>query len=331
VESWLQSLWDNLTAVSLPLLILGLAFQTAQTMFVALAWRNILRAAYPKGGVRYVPVLSYYAGGNALNGILPASAGTVAMLGFFRTSIAGATVSGLVGATVVENIFFMVVAVIIYAWLFLTEAGSFDVHFGWFDDHTAATIFILIGGALLIFITVRILLRRARKTWEQAKDGGVILSQPRKFLTQVVGVEMISYLARMGVNATFMKAFHIPVSVENVFLIVAASSVSSTVAIAPGAVGAQTALASVVLKGVASPSAISAYAIGQQIITTAWNVGFGLVLLARQIGWKQTRGLIHFRKKKKEESAGELGEAGDDAAHDEQGAEAGERVDQQPP
>ena len=79
-------------------------------------------------------VLSYYAGGNALNGILPASAGTVAMLGFFRTSIEGSTVSGLVGATVVENLFFAVAA-LIYGWLFLSAAGSFDVKFGWFADH----------------------------------------------------------------------------------------------------------------------------------------------------------------------------------------------------
>ena len=108
MADWLSSLWDNLTAVSLPLLILGLAFQTAQTCFVALAWRNILRAAWPDAGITYRPILSYYAGGNGLNAILPASAGTVAMLGLFRTSIEGSTVSGLVGATVVENIFFAV-------------------------------------------------------------------------------------------------------------------------------------------------------------------------------------------------------------------------------
>jgi hypothetical protein len=100
----------------------------------------------------------------------------------------------------------------------------------------------------------------------------------------------------MGVNATFMYAFDIPVSVENVFLIVAASSLSSTVAIAPGAIGAQTALASVVLKGVAPAAAINAYSIGQAVITTAFNVVFGLGLLARQIGWSETRKLVRTRK-----------------------------------
>ena len=82
--------------------------------------------------------MRYYAGGVGLNAILPASAGTVAMLGFFRSSIAGSTVAGLVGATVVENIFFVVVSILVYAWLFLGVAGSFDVHFGWFADHPVA-------------------------------------------------------------------------------------------------------------------------------------------------------------------------------------------------
>ena len=93
MTDWLSQLWDTLTSVSVPLLVLGLAFQTAQTAFVALAWRNILRASYPEGGVRYRTILGYYAGGNGLNAILPASAGTVAMLGLFRSSIPGSTVA----------------------------------------------------------------------------------------------------------------------------------------------------------------------------------------------------------------------------------------------
>ena len=126
-------------------------------------------------------------------------------------------------------------------------------------------------------------------------------------MVQVVGVEALSYVARMGVNATFMYAYDIPVSVENVFLIVASSSISSTVAIAPGAVGAQTAMANVVLKGVAPSATISAYAVGQAIITTAWNAAFGLSLLAATIGWKETRALVRVRKKK--DGDGEDGDA----------------------
>ena len=95
MENFLSQLWDNLTAVSVPILILGLAFQTAQTCFVALAWRNILRAAYPDGGVKYDSTLAYYGGGVGLNSILPASAGNDTMLYLFHTTIKVETVTGL--------------------------------------------------------------------------------------------------------------------------------------------------------------------------------------------------------------------------------------------
>jgi hypothetical protein len=93
------------------------------------------------------------------------------------------------------------------------------------------------------------------------------------------------------------------VSVENVFLIVAAASISSTVAVLPGAAGAQTALASVVLKGVAPQATITAYTVGQALITTAWNVAFGLGMLSTQIGWAETKKLVHRKKKKKDGEA----------------------------
>ena len=112
MADWLSQLWDTMKSVSLPLVVLGLSFQTLQTLFISLAWRNILRGAYPKSVLPYREVLSYYAGGAGLNSILPASAGTVAMLGLYRTAIAGSTVAGLVGATLVQNIFFVIVAAI---------------------------------------------------------------------------------------------------------------------------------------------------------------------------------------------------------------------------
>jgi uncharacterized membrane protein YbhN (UPF0104 family) len=189
MAGWLEQLWDTMTAVSLPLLLLGIAFQTAQTLLVALAWRNILRSAYPGGDVRYRPILSYYAGGTGLNAVLPASAGTVTMIGFFRTSIEGSTVAGLIGATMVENIFFAVVAVVVYGWLFFTAAGSFDVHFSWFSDHPVASVVIVVGGAALAAVALVVLYHRFQKTWENAKEGGEILRHPRRYFVEVVAVE----------------------------------------------------------------------------------------------------------------------------------------------
>ena len=80
-------------------------------------------------------------------------------------------------------------------------------------------------------------------------------------------------------------------------------SISSTVAVLPGAVGAQTGLASVVLRGVASQEVITAYTVGQALLTTALNVAFGLGALAHQIGWAETRKLVHRRHKEDEAAA----------------------------
>jgi uncharacterized membrane protein YbhN (UPF0104 family) len=165
-----------------------------------------------------------------------------------------------------------------------------------------------------VVIVGRLLWRRFQHTWENAKEGGAILRTPRKYMVEVAGVELLSYIARMGVNATFMYAYHIPVSVQNVFLIVAASSISSTVAVLPGAVGAQTALASVVLKDVAPQATITAYTVGQSLITTAWNAVFGLALLAHSIGWKDTRALMHRKKTDEKQGGMTSGIAAEDSA-----------------
>jgi len=295
MTGWIADVWRHVTAISVPLLVLALALVTLQTLLVALSWRNVLRAAYPSGNVTYNTTASFYAGAVGINSILPASAGTIAMLGLFRSTIEGSTVAGLVGAAFVENIFFVVVAACVYAWLFLTVAGSFDVHFRLIHEHLAGTALILICGSVLVVSVVRVLWRRFKKTWENAKVGGVIVSRPREYFAQVVAPQVASYLARMGVNATFMYAYGVPVSVRNVFLIVAASSISAAVAVTPGGVGAQTALTAVVLNGVAPPSVLAAYAVGQQLIVAGWNVVFGAALLIPTIGWQGARRIIRTR------------------------------------
>ena len=85
-----------------------------------------------------------------------------------------------------ENIFFAVVGALIYLWLFLGVAGSFDVHLGGISDHWVLRTIIVVGGAALIFLVGRMLWHRLRHTWENAKEGGAILSHPRRFMVQVV-------------------------------------------------------------------------------------------------------------------------------------------------
>ena len=82
-------------ALALALKTAESAFKTAQTCLVALAWRNILRAAYPASGVSFKVAWGGSQGGTALNAVVPAQGGTAAMVGIFRTSIPGSSVAGL--------------------------------------------------------------------------------------------------------------------------------------------------------------------------------------------------------------------------------------------
>jgi uncharacterized membrane protein YbhN (UPF0104 family) len=139
---------------------------------------------------------------------------------------------------------------------------------------------------------VRLLWKRLRSFWEDAKAGAVILLRPGRYVRRVLVLQICSYAARVGVNANFMYAFGIPVTLRNVFLIIAANSISSTFAVTPGGVGTQQAMASVALRNVAPASTVTAYSLAQQLIVAAWHIVFGVVLMATTFGWSATRDMI---------------------------------------
>ena len=85
---------------------LALALKTAESAFIGLSWRNILRAAYPRSFLSFKTAWAASQGGTAINAVAPAQAGTVAMIGIFRTSIPGSSVAGVAAATAAQALFF---------------------------------------------------------------------------------------------------------------------------------------------------------------------------------------------------------------------------------
>ena len=98
-------------------------------MLTALGWYGILRYAYP-GGVTFMPVLAAYATGVALNNFLPANIGTFVTLLMFVAIVQGANFPGVLAGYVVQKIFYFIIGTLIYVYLFLAIAGSFDFQFG---------------------------------------------------------------------------------------------------------------------------------------------------------------------------------------------------------
>lgn len=292
IAGWFGRVGAELAQVSVPLLLLALVLQTGQTALNAVAWRTILRAAYPQAGVRFGPVFGAYAGGVGLNHVLPAQAGTVAMVGLFRLRIPGATVPGLTAACAVQTLFFAVAGVAVYAALLIARPGAGDVHFA--DLRARWWLTVLIAAVVVVAgtLAVRVLWHRVRHLRDDVEEGVAILRRPRRFVLGVLVPQGGSYALRLGVIGALMAAYGIPISARALFLVLAAVSLSTLLALTPGGVGTQQALATIALAGTAPASVLAAYSLGQQLILTAFDVALGAAALALTVGWAATLRLV---------------------------------------
>src|ERR1044072_7300915 len=134
IRGWLSNVWDTITEISAKYIVAGVALKTVHTTLTGFAWYSILRFAYPDR-VRWLDVLACYAASVALNGVLPANLGTLALLLMFTSIIAGATFAGILGAYAVEKIFFTLIGAFTYLYLFLSVGGSFDIKFSFVKGH----------------------------------------------------------------------------------------------------------------------------------------------------------------------------------------------------
>jgi glycosyltransferase 2 family protein len=291
ISGWLADVAEQVASVSLPLLVLALALQAGQTLLNAMAWWNILRAAYPDSPPAFRKVLGAYAGGVALNVVLPAQGGTVAMLAMYRRQIQRSTVLGVLGAALVQSLFFIVVSVAVWGGLAVRRPDVFNVKLAWVRDHP---VLVLIA-ALVVAVAAVAAGRRFQTRWAAVAEGGAILRTPRRYARGVLALQLAAYLLRMGVFATFMRAYGIPVTIGTVLLLMGVSAASSTFAATPGGVGTQQALASVALRDTASSQTIAGYSLGQQVIVGAWDLAVGLVLLWSTIGLAATRDVARRR------------------------------------
>jgi uncharacterized membrane protein YbhN (UPF0104 family) len=292
IGGWIGGLWDTLSDVSPPYLIAAIAVQTVQVVSTAIAWLFILRAGYPHAKIAFPPILAAYAVGGALNAIVPAKIGSFVMLFMFVAIIPGATFAGVFAAFLVEKIFFTVMGALVYVYLFATVPGSFSVELGGLREHPWLTGIIVIGGSALIVFVGRFFWEKLQKLWLEAKQGGAILSTPRKYLVQVVLPCFVSYLARLGVIAIMLAAFAIPVSFNSVMHVVAGNSIAGNVAATPGGAGVNQGIAVVALKDYTDPQTATAYSVAQQLVSTAWGISLALILVLSVFGWTNGRAMV---------------------------------------
>ena len=293
VVGWLEELWDQIRDVPPGYIVSALLFQAGQTVFAGVSYYGILSAAYP-GEVSLAPIVTAYAVGVAMNNFLPANIGTFVTLLMFVAIIPSCTFAGALAAYIVQKIFFTIAGTFVYLYLFLSVPGSFDQSLGNPHDHPVVVIAIVVGGAFLLVLLGRIFWRQVKKLWVQAKKGGVILSQPRRYFSRAFLPELVSWLCKLAVIGIFLAAFAIPVTFESVMWVTGSGSLANVVSVTPGAVGitqATNALALDKCCDVAQGVAVN-YSTAQQLITTAWNVFFAIVLVILVFGWAGGKKLV---------------------------------------
>ena len=289
VIGWFEDLWDTLTEISIGYIILGCLFQGLQTVLTALGWYGILRYAYP-GGVTYMPVLAAYATGVALNNFVPANMGTFVMLLMYVAIVKGATFPGVLGGYVVQKIFYFIIGTLIYIYLFSAVAGSFDFQFGnerdALSNHPVLTLGIIAGAIFLVTILLRIFWAWVKKMWARAVQGAAILRDLGAFVKLVLLPQMGGYAAKVMVIVVFLAAYGIPVTFGSVMSVLGSNQLANILSFTPGGIGVNQAFNTYALGAYTDDTTATAYSLGQQLITTAFNVGFAILLICVVFGWQ---------------------------------------------
>jgi uncharacterized membrane protein YbhN (UPF0104 family) len=293
---WISNLWDQIVAIwdENPGYFVGaLILQSGQTILAGVSYYFILKAAY-REEVQLWAVVTSYAVGVAMNGWLPANIGTFVTLFMFVAIIPSCTLAGALAAYMVQKIFFTVAGTFVYLYLFLSVPGSFTESFGNITSHWVLTVVVVAAIGVGLVALARALKKRLAGMWEHAKEGGVILSTPKRYMTRVFLPSFLSYLCKLGVVAIFLGAFAIPVTFESIMWVVGSGSLANVASFTPGAVGvtqATNALALSTCCDVANDVAID-YSTAQQLITTAWNQILAIVMLLWVFGWSGGKQLV---------------------------------------
>jgi uncharacterized membrane protein YbhN (UPF0104 family) len=305
--------FEHLSDISWGALAVALACLLGMYLARARAWQRVLEAAYPRSEVPYRGIAGAYLAGAGINAVIPARVGDATKIFLTRGQIRGSTFPAITSSFFVQSVFDTVAGLLVFAYALtqgllprppqLPELPAFDIAF-WAQNPQLLlfTVTVLGVGSLITFAVVA---RRAEEFWARIKQGVVILTQPRRFLREVVSWQALGWLFRFAAFWFFLEAFGIGGSFQNVMLVMSVQAISTMLPFTPGGAGAQQALLVATLEG-PSRSAVLSFSVGTQIAMAAWSAVLGfaaLLLIFRTTNW---RGLIHRAESEaKEEQARE--------------------------
>jgi hypothetical protein len=173
-------------------------------------------------------------------------------LAIVRRRIDGSSYSTLAGTFVPETLFESLFGVALVVWAlsqgFLPvptasgEIPALDVSL--IVSHPFVSVAVIAALGLGLAWLVRVLRRRAEDFVARFRRGLVILGAPRRFVTGVASWQALARVIRLLSLAAFMAAFHLPVTLETVVLVMAAQGGGRIIPLAPASAGLRLAMLS---------------------------------------------------------------------------------------
>ena len=277
--------FDQLASVSWAALAIALALHFAKVSVRTVAWRNIIRAAYPETNVPLGPVFGAYVAGVGVNSIVPGRGGDLVKLYLVRHKVPGTTYTTLASTLFTETLVDLVLAGAIFIWALtqgvlpglnvLPDLPSFD--WGWLlrNERWTATAVALLTLAALWFAWWAS--RHIEGFRQRVGAGFAILRDRRRYAREVVSWQVLSWVFRIASLFFFLRAFHVTATVHNALLAQTVDSLATLLPFSPGGAGTKQGLLVYVLRGQASSSELLAFSVGTNIAIVVFNVAVGAI------------------------------------------------------
>jgi uncharacterized membrane protein YbhN (UPF0104 family) len=285
-----------------------LAMQLAR----AWAWRNVLRAAYPRQRIPFLPLSAAYLAGAGINAVVPAHAGDVTKVFLVKRQIPDSSYPAVTSSFLVQTVFDTSVGILVLFYAIsqgllpplpqIPDLPAFEISF--WADHPKTLAFTIAGLLAALAIGIYFLAHRVRRFWARVRQGVVILREPRRYLRQVAAWQGLGWLFRFAAFWFFLEAFGLPGTAGNVMLVMSVQAIANIIPFTPGGAGAQQALLVATLSG-PSRTAVLSFSVGTQIAMAAWSVLLGFAAILLVFGTADWRGLIRQAQEEADQEEGD--------------------------
>jgi uncharacterized membrane protein YbhN (UPF0104 family) len=289
---------DHLAAVDWKWIGLAVAAHVSKLVMVSRAWRNIVRAAYPRARVRWRQMFGAYVAGTGVNAVIPARGGDAVKLFIAKRRVEGATYTTLVATVLLQTLFDMLVAGCFILWAIslgalpgldvLPDLPSLD--YGWAFRHPTAGLILfvallLFGGLLLLWIA-----ERMEDFKERVAQGFAAFRDRTYYSTRVISFQLADWSLRLVAVFCFLHAFGLPATLHNALLVQVSQSLATVLPFSPGGIGTEQAFLVYLFRNVTSHGQALSFSVGVRVTLTIVNAALGftaILLMMRTLRFRQ--------------------------------------------